>query len=310
MNKIKYLHKTFKIKFFIFFIIILFFIFIFFFNVRSNKNDFKYKAFINEIQKEFESYNKVNINDIDKKIYGKKVANKFIDSIINIGLTLDQKYVLETMITLTSIMTTQKKTTKIIFHLGVINGFSAHLMAKIYNLRYKINNLVEINFYYLKGSVEKMKNFHRTKGIASPGRFELPFLVPDNVERLLIFDVGDILILRDLTDLYNYNMNEYIVLGPPEPGIIVSFMNIKYNITKYINIGSILVDVKKIKEINFWENYTKNRNIELMGAPDQTLFNIIMPDEKKNYLPFKFGGFNLYMDDKNYDSKISVNSSR
>ena len=155
-------------------------------------------------------------------------------------------------------------------------------MAKIYGLRYRINNLTEINFYYLKDSVEKMSGFHPTKGIASPGRFELPFLIPDNIERLLIFDVGDILIFRDLTDLFNYNMEEYIVLGPPEPSIIDSFMKIKYNITKYINIGSILVNVKKIKEFNFWDIYVKNRNIELFGAPDQTLFNIIMPDDKKN----------------------------
>ena len=307
MNGMKCLNKDFKIKFFIFLIIVSFLMFIFFFNNYSYKNDSKFKLFINEIQKVYDSFNKVNINDIDYKIYGKKFANKYIDSTINIGLTLDKKYVLETMITLTSIMATQKKTTKIRFHLGVTNDFSADLMAKIYGLKYKINNLVEINFYYLKSSMERMKNFHPTKGIASPGRFELPILVPDNVERLLIFDVGDVLVLRDLTNLYNYNMNNYVVLGPPEPVIIESFMKPKYNITKYINIGSILVDVKKIKEMNFWDSYTKNRNIELIGAPDQTLFNIIMPDEKKNYLPFKFGGFNLFMDDKSYDSKIFVN---
>ena len=150
MNGMKCLNKDFKIKFFIFLIIVSFLMFIFFFNNYSYKNDSKFKLFINEIQKVYDSFNKVNMNDIDYKIYGKKFANKYIDSTINIGLTLDKKYVLETMITLTSIMATQKKTTKIRFHLGVTNDFSADLMAKIYGLRYKINNLVEINFYYLK----------------------------------------------------------------------------------------------------------------------------------------------------------------
>ena len=303
----KYFDKVFKIKFCIFLLIINYFSFKFIFKISSVKNYLNYKVFIKEIQKEYDTFNKVNINIIDRKINKKIEVENCIKSIINIGLTLDKKYVLETMITLTSIMTTQKNTTKIRFHFGVTNDFSADKMEKIYSLRNRINNLTEFNFYYLKDSIKKMNNFHPTKGIASPGRFELPLLVPDNVERLIIFDVGDILIFRDLSELYNYNMEEYIVLGPPEPTIIDSFMKVKYNITKYINIGSILVDVKKIKEFNFWDVYTKNRNIEIIGAPDQTLFNIIMPDEKKNYLPYKFGGFNLFRDDVSYDAKIHVN---
>ena len=58
------------------------------------------------------------------------------------------------------------------------------------------------------------------------------------------------------------------------------------------------------KQNNFWENFTKNRYIKLRGAPDQTLFNIIIPDDKKNYIPFKFGGFSLFSSDNNYDSLI------
>ena len=148
-----------------------------------------------------------------------------------------------------------------------------------------------------------MKNFH-PKGEACPGKFELPMLLPDDIERLIIFDAGDLLVLRDLTDLYNYNMNDYWVLGTPEPIIINSFMKVKYNITKYINIGSILLDVKKLKEINFWNKYTNSRHLIVKGAPDQTLFNIVVPDNKKNYLPFKFGGFSLFSSDNNYDSQL------
>ena len=44
--------------------------------------------------------------------------------------------------------------------------------------------------------------------------------------------------------------------------------------TKYVNIGSILLNIKKLKEHNFWNKYTKNRNLKIVGAPDQTLFNI------------------------------------
>ena len=81
-------------------------------------------------------------------------------------------------------------------------------------------------------------------------------------------------------------------------------MKNKYNMTKYINIGAILLDIKKFKENNIWNNFVLNRNITLEGQPDQTLFNVVIPDNKKNYLPFKFGGFSLFRNDKNYESLI------
>ena len=94
----------------------------------------------NKFNKKIESYNKIN-------------------SIINIGFTLDKNYVLETMITVTSIMATQKNTTKIRFHFGVTNNFTVENMLKIYELKKRINNLTEFNFYYLKDAVIKMKIF-------------------------------------------------------------------------------------------------------------------------------------------------------
>ena len=258
--------------------------------------------FINEIKKIFQAYNKVNINEIEHKINNKKdLHSKKIESIINIGFTLDKDYILETMLTIASIMATQNKTTKVRFHFGVTKRFTPEKMIKMYELRNKINNLTEFNFYYLKDSIAKMKKFH-PKGEACPGKFELPMLLSNDIERLIIFDAGDLLVLRDLTELYNYNMGDYWVLGTPEPSIIDSFMKKRYNITKYINIGSILLDVKKFKMFNFWLNFTNNRFLTLEGQPDQTLFNILVPDNKKNFLPFKFGGFSLFRDDKKYDS--------
>lgn len=276
-------------------LIIIAFLFIF-----SNYINFFHK-FEDEISKTYRNLNKVNINEIDNKINKKSdFFGDKIKSTINIGFTLDKNFILETMLTVASIMATQEKSTKIRFHFGVTNQFNPEKMIQIYKLRNKINNLTEFNFYYLKDSVTKMKNFH-PKGEACPGKFELPMLLPDDVERLIIFDAGDLLVLRDLTDLYNYNMSNFWVLGTPEPSII-KFMITKYNKTKYVNIGSILLDVKKFKENNIWINFVNHRNLTIEGQPDQTLFNIIIPDSKKNYLPFKFGGFCFFLNDKNYDS--------
>ena len=178
------------------------------FSVSDEKN---LKVFIEEVQKEYETFNKVCINQIDLSLDKKqKISEEKINSIVNIGFTLDKNYIYETMLTVSSIMATQKHTTKIRLHFGVTKDFTSEKMIKMYELKNKINNLTEFNFYYLKESVTKMKNFH-PKGEACPGKFELPILLPDDVERLIIFDAGDLLVLRDLTDLYNYNMNGYWV---------------------------------------------------------------------------------------------------
>ena len=131
------------------------------------------------------------------------------------------------MLTVASIMATQEKTTKIRFHFGVTNNFTAEKMIEMYELRKKLNNLTEFNFYYLKDSLIYMKNFH-PKGEACPGKFELPQYLSDDIEKLIIFDAGDLLVFRDLTEL-------------------------------------------------------------------------IVPDSKKNYLPFKFGGICLFQNNKFYD---------
>ena len=274
--------------------------FLYFTSFVKNKLRKYNSKFIKLIENEYKNFEKVNINNIEYKIYDNKPEfNNFI-STINVGFTLDKNYTLETMLTSASIMETQKRETKIIFHFGVTKNFSVDNMLEMYSLKEKINNSTEFNFYYLKDSVKKMKNFHK-KGEACPGKFELPSLLPNEVERLIIFDAGDVLVLRDLTDLYNYDMGEYWALGNPEPLIIDSFMKVKYNISKYINIGAVLLNVKKLKEINFWENYYKHRYLKLKGAPDQTLFNILIPDNKKNYLPFRFGSFSIIRNDHNFD---------
>lgn len=85
-------------------------------------------------------------------------------------------------------------------------------------------------------------------------------------------------------------MSNYWVLGTPEPTGLNTIE--KYNLTKFINIGSILIDVKEAKKNKIWDTYIKNRYLvnDNYTRPDQTLYNIIIPDNRKNFFPFKFGG--------------------
>ena len=256
---------------------------------------------LEEINIVFKRDNKVNVNSIEAKYIPLQKKNKeIIKNIIHLGFTLDSEFILETMLTLSSIMKSQNKTTKIVFHFGVVKNFTCEHILKLYELKYRVNNLTEFNFYYLKDSTEKMKNFG-PKGEDYPGKFELPQYLPDNVERLIIFDAGDLMVFRDLSDLFKYEMGKFVVLGVPEPWGIYSLVQ-KYNITKYISLGCLLINVKKFKINHIWDKYLKNLNLEVGGDEVQTLFNIVVPDNQKNYLPFRFGGYSILCTDKDSEN--------
>ena len=301
-------YKLISLILFILFIFLIFIIFFYFMYCFKEKfKNYKLSKFEEEIQSTFSKNDKVNLNEIEFKIMNGRIFpyKRNIKSIVHIGFTLDPGYILKTMITISSIISTQHNTTKIVFHFGVVGNFNAKDMLKIYNLRKKINNSTEFNFYYLRESNEKMKYFH-PDGVACPGKFELPELLPENIHRLIIFDAGDVLVLRDLSNFFNFNMNNYWVLGTPEP----SGLNIikEYNLTKYINIGTILIDVKEAKKNKIWDTYVKNRYLIKNNntKPDQTLYNIIIPDDRKNFFPFRFGGLVPFENDENSDNLYVV----
>ena len=82
---------------------------------------------MNYITNEFKNKGKININELVQKFipYKQDLNNTKINSTVNVGFTLDPGYILETMLTAASIMATQYKTTKIVFHFGVVGDFNA-----------------------------------------------------------------------------------------------------------------------------------------------------------------------------------------
>jgi hypothetical protein len=83
------------------------------FNPSSKNYD---KNFLNKIQEEFDKNKKVNINNIEQKLglYKDNLQeNEIIKSTVNIAFTLDPGYLLETMLTITSMIISQKDSTKL-----------------------------------------------------------------------------------------------------------------------------------------------------------------------------------------------------
>jgi len=274
-----------KIEKLILFNILLLFIFLnkIIISSKINKNSKLFKV----INKKYKLKNYVNINEIESLFRGKRKWIQKKKNVINIGFQLDPNYTLRVMMTLASIIDSQKPETKLRFHFAVVNSFDVEHMLKIYSLRDRLRDDVEFNFYNAKKSEIELKNLN-SKGAGAVAKLLLPNLLPNDIERLIVFDTGDLLVIRDLSIMYNLKMDNNICLGIPG-GQVGNYAKIsKKKYLKYINTGSILINVKKYKLENIYEKCVKNKGAYHNQIGDQDLLNDILFG-KVAYLPMKFG---------------------
>jgi len=142
-----------------------------------------------------------------------------------------------------------------------------------------------------------------SKGPGAVAKLLLPELLEDSIERLIIFDTGDLLVLRDLHFMYNLNMGEYLYLGIPG-GKIGKYGKVsKTKYKRYINTGSMLVNVKKVKKEKIYNKFMKYKNKYNDSNGDQDLLNDIA-NSKIGYLPLKLGIKSPYRKDEDSDKLI------
>ena len=266
----------------------------------NQRQEFEQNLLI-QIRKVYSKNNFININEVEASIIGgrkwERNENKSYE--INLGFQLDPGYILRTMMTLASIMDSQKEETKIRFHFAVVLNFTAENMLKIYSLREKIRDDVEFNFYNAKRVEEDFKGVH-PKGPGAIAKILLPHILPEDIDRIILFDTGDLLVLRDLKEMYNWNMGDYLYLGAPDTCIGQTALISKKPFDVYINIGHFLLNVKKIKEQNMYEKYLKYKDVYKNIIADQDLMNDVAQNQI-GYLPVRFGLFSPFVNDNESD---------
>lgn len=269
--------------------------------ININKNSKLFK----EINRKYKLKQYVNINEVESLFPGGRKWTKENENAINIGFQLDPKYTLRAMMTLASIIDSQKPETKLRFHFAVVHHFDVEHMLKIYSLRGRIRDDVEFNFYDAKKSEIDLRNLN-SKGPGAVAKLLLPNLLPKDVDRLIVFDTGDLLVLRDLTIMYNWKMDKYICLGVPG-GKVGKYAKIKKKkYLRYINTGSILINVTKYKLENIYKKCVKKKGFYHDHVGDQDLLNDILFG-KVGYLPLKFNILPPYRNDTDSDIVLKDN---
>ena len=271
-------------------------------NQNNLKLIFKEKNKINIFSKiiaqEFKLKKYANLNEIESKLsFGNKVNyNKYNTNEINVGASLDPNFILKAIITISSVIASQKSNTKLRLHFSVVNNFKSKDMLKIYSLRYRLREDVEFNFYDASRVRKELYSISR-KGPGLSAKLLLPQLVKDNVKKLILIDIGDVLVLRDLTKMYNWDMKNNIYMGAPDTGA-GTFGKISKKILKvYINVGHYLINVEKVKKKNMYQLFVKYKNMYKNIYAEQLMVNDIAYGFV-DYLPIEFGLVPPFKDDK------------
>ena len=220
----------------------------------------------------------------------KSFYSRLINHKIGIAYGLDNQYTYPTIVSMTSILENGSSHTYYIFYLLVDKKtFKKENKEKFVNLE-RTYERCEINIIEI--SDENFQNANTKRyPLATYYRLILADLLPD-INRIIYLD-GDTLIYTDLSEMYNLDMGNNIILG---------FVDNSYKKAeefgiktyKYIVAGVLLINLKKIRKENFTSKFFEfmDKNQDKLTQEDQTVINIVLHG-RIGFLPPKFGIWNF-----------------
>ncbi|WP_278848000.1 glycosyltransferase family 8 protein [Megamonas hypermegale] len=212
------------------------------------------------------------------------------NNIVNIGYGIDNNFMRGTMTSIVSFCLNNKN-----------RNFNFHIIT--YNLlnenkkRFeKIAKIYKVNIYIYIINIDKFKEFPVLENFNLPismyFRFILPMLLK-NIKNLLYID-GDIICLKKADNLFDLDLEEYVIAAVSDQNGINNDRNITLHLENhiYFNSGMLFIDVEKWNKLDF---FSKARSLLIKGKslftlPDQDVLNIIL-DKKVKYIDCIFNCF-------------------
>lgn len=133
--------------------------------------------------------------------------------------------------------------------------------------------------------------------IAALLKFILPELLPE-LDRVLYLD-GDIIVRKNLGELYNYNIKDYYAAAVIDSGSIYYKHEYVEKVANYFNSGVMLLNLKRLRDEKLAEKLIQTKkemkNYSLM---DQNVFNLVF-DGHVLLLPVKYNFMPVSLDRSN-----------
>ena len=234
----------------------------------------------------YESTGMLNITLLDF-YYNNIDVDKTKFNHIHLSMGFDANYVLLSSISIASLLNNSSPDTFIHLHI-VLNNCTYEDVKPIVALK-RINNNIEFIFYNGKQAEydfgERAKNEWR--GVGDYARLLIPEIV-NNTNRIVILDSGDLLVNKDLSELYFFDIEDnYFVFSLDEyAGASKTDIYFAHN-NFYPNTGVCLINIRKYREDNLYRtSYFTSLAYSKLICPYQDIFIMI-----SNY-KFKFWGLN------------------
>ena len=211
-------------------------------------------------------------------------------NIIPVAFSFDEKFFIGAYITIFSLLSNAKKTTQYkIYFLLDLDKFNKSTLNKFYELADIFNT--KITIIEVNNNQYNFKDYGRYS-IEVYNRLLIPWLIK-NEDKILYLDV-DLIINDDLYELYNINIENYLIGASLATDVILEidnyipnfFENFNLNKDEYINSGVLLINSKKFRELNLLDDLL-NKTKHNFPAVDQDILNIVCENQKyilnKNY---------------------------
>ena len=274
-------------------------------NTSNNKNEEPEKNKINdELINLYNSIGEINIikfyeEYIEKKPYKIPETSNFTNIHINIGFTENDINLI--ICHLSSILHHSAQTTYIHIHIMDADTFSCDSLVKLRNMIYKINNNTEIKIYNASPALKDFKIKEDSISKFSKDYAKLyAFKILKDIQKIIFLDSDDCMVEKDLSELYNLEMNDIYGRGISEiPSIKypVEWLD-KYLFDKshYINGGVVLVNLELCQKDSFYQKALDLNNNEFYmktQEPAQEILNVLMRKKIEFFHP-KYNKINFY----------------
>ena len=244
----------------------------------------------------FESTGMLNITLLDL-YYENNIEDRSKFNHIHVSIGTDENFALLSLITIASLLNNSSPDTFIHVHAILLNCAFEDI-KKMYKLK-SINKNVEFIFYNAKqAEYDFSRGKKERRGIGDYTRVLAPEIV-NNTNRILILDTGDLIVEKDLSELYFFD------LGDNYFAFILDISGGRYDTNLifarslfYPNTAVCLVNVRKFRKDNLYkEAFFAAIAYEDLPCPYQDIF-LIISHFKFKYLPLNYNCDDFYNDER------------
>ena len=209
---------------------------------------------------------------------------------IAISYGLNNNYTYPVLVSMTSILENSYKSTYYTFYLLVEKEtFKEENKIMFMQLQNKYDRCKVV---ILEMTNEYLKNARKDR---YPIEAYYRLLLPNIILRLnrIIYLDGDTIIFKDLTQMYNLEMNNSIILGfvdnSPQDAELFGIKSYKY-----VTSGVLLIDLKKMRKEGVTQKFIDfiEKNRDKLIQEDQTVINVVL-NGRIDFLPPKYGMWNF-----------------